>query len=115
MSRSTQYIGLNQYALNFVKGAKLVETFELTEGMFGEPVLGSVYHMPPPAGPNDEYILKEVVQDVPWSSGPMIFTHLEATLVKKSGQRIKLGPYFSWMVDPSIKDEYDLETGRYYI
>lgn len=115
MGRSTQYIGLNDYAKKFVKGALRVESYEMTTGMFGEPVIGKIYHMPTPDGPNTGWIFKEVVQSVPWSSGPMIFTHLIGVLTKECGQEIKDGPYFSWMVDPSITEEYDPETGRYYV
>lgn len=67
-------------------------------------------------------IYEEVVQDSPWSSGPMIFTHFKVTMVKvdrdtnysyKEIQRTEEGFYFSWMKDPSIHDEeYDAITGK---
>lgn len=115
--RSTQYIGLNDYAKGYVKNAISVETYDMTTGMFDEIVRGKVYHMPVPEGPNNkDFILTEVVQDSPWSSGPMIFTCLEPTLIKENGQRIPMGIYFWWMIDPSVKDqEYDPATGRYYV
>lgn len=115
MSRSTQYIGLNDYATRYVKNAIRKEEYEMTTGMFNEPVMGTIYYMPPPAGPNKEYILKETVQVDPWSSGPMIFTHLKAVLIKNNGQEIDMGELFSWMFDPSLKNEFDYSTGRYYI
>jgi len=113
--RETQYIGLNQYAQDYVKDAIKTETFEMTQGMFGEPVHGTIYHMPTPKGPNKEYRLVETVQAEPWSSGPIIFTCLKGILVKESGQELDTGEYFQWMLDPSIENEFDHETGRYYV
>ncbi len=115
MGRSTQYIGLNRYAKSFIKNAIKVESCLVTEGMFGEPVGGNIYHMPPPDGPNKLWILKEVEQDAPWSSGPMIFTCLHSTLVKEDGEKIDCGLLFRWMEDPTVTNEYDYETGRYYV
>lgn len=115
MSRTTQYIGLNEYALAWVNNSLCEAEYEMTHGIGDEPVYGAIYHMPPPDGPNKALIAKEVVQHEVWSSGPMIFTHLEITLVKESGQEIPMGYYFSWMTDPSLSCEYDFETGRVYI
>jgi hypothetical protein len=114
MSRSTQYVGLNKYARNFVANAIKVEEYDMTTGIFGEVIKGHIYHMNPPQGPNTKYIFKEVVQTTLWSSGPMIFTCLAVTLVKECGQRLKSGKYFQWMLDPTV-NEYDIETGRYYV
>lgn len=89
----------------------------MTTGMFGEPVMGYIYYIEPEhPSVNIEYRLTEIVQDVPWSSGPIIFTCLKAEIVKKSGQTLDMGEYFRWMVDPSVgSQEFDEETGRYYI
>lgn len=116
MSRSTQYVGLNKYALDFVKDAIKVEEYEMTIGMFEEPVMGKIYYMKPD-DTNVEITYKEVVQVMPWSGGPMIFTCLKQTLVKKYGQILEDGEnFFQWMIDPSLKDEeYCIKTGRYYI
>jgi len=114
--RTTQYIGLNKFATDYLSKAISTEQYEMTEGMFGEPVTGTIYHMPPPKGPNKALVCKEVVQATPWSSGMMIFTHIEATLVKGSGQELNHGTWFSWISDPSVSDmEYDVETGRMYV
>lgn len=122
MSRSTQFIGLTEAARRYVKNAERRELYEMTSGMFGEPIMGTIYHMTPPAGPNAGYYLKEVVQDTPWSSGPMIFTRLKPFLVKECGQVLgedeEGGEYFSWVLDPTLKDEHmevDQTTGRYYV
>jgi hypothetical protein len=113
MSRSTQYIGLNNLARNYVKSALSVEKYEMTEGMFDEKIMGHIYHMPVPKWPNKEYIFKEVVQFTAWSSGPMIFTHLQCTLVKEIGQVCDMGEYFSWMKIVDEDAEYDPDMGTY--
>lgn len=115
MGRTTQVIGLNNYARLWIKSAIKVETYQMTEGMFNEPVGGRIFHLPP-KGLNKALIAKEVVQVVPWSSGPMIFTHLQVTLVRKGGEQVvDMGFHYSWMVDPMLETEYDSETGRYYV
>ena len=117
MSRCTQYVGLNGYARAYVKGATRTEKItQITTGMFSEPVSGTRYFMPVPIGPNKEYWLDEEVQMEPWSSGPMIFTCLRGWLIKECGQKIDMGRYFEWMLDPSVNgQEYDVETGRFFI
>jgi len=117
MSRETQYIGLNKYAHDFVKNAIKTETYIMTQGMFGENIEGTIYYMPvpyPELDVNEEYYYKEIVQYEPWSSGPMIFTCLQRTLVKKTQVLTdeKGEESFRWMIDPSIEEEYDYETGR---
>jgi len=113
MTRSTQYIGLNNLARDYVKNALSVEKYEMTEGMFDEKIMGRIYHMSVPEGPNKEYIFKEVVQFTAWSSGPMIFTHLQCTLIKEIGQVCDMGEYFSWMHVPDSDVEYDPDLGIY--
>ena len=116
MSRSTQYIGLNDYALDFVRGAGEKKPILLTEGMFQEEIWGYEYIFP--SSEEDlscKYeVYKERVQAVPWSSGPMIFTCLQRIMVKHSG-KYNCGDYFTWMLDPTIENEYDSKTGRYYV
>ena len=122
MSRETQYIGLNSYALMFVKDAVGVEEYDMCEGMFGETVRGKIYHMPLPDGAT-KYRLEEVVQVAPWSSGPMILTCIRYVLIKESGEPMgsdgtdENDHWFKWMIDPSLKEEsieVDCRTGRYY-
>jgi len=115
MSRSTQYIGLNRFADELVQNATNVEDYVMTRGMFDENIRGAIYHMKPPEGPNVALKYIEEVQAVPWSSGPMIFTHLRRILTKECGQVLDMGLVCSWMVDPSLMTEYDYETGRYYV
>ena len=115
MSRTTQYIGLTKDAHEYVKQATRVEEYEMTLGMFDEPVMGKIYHMPAPEGPNKELIAKEVVQTAPWSSGPMIFTHLKLILIKECGQELETDYAYSWVLNPEIIDEIDYERGHYYV
>jgi hypothetical protein len=116
MSRQTQYIGLNKYAEDYVENAVHVETYDMTTGMFGEPIKGRIFYMP-----EDKYgnydILIEYVQDVPWSSGPMIFTCIECKFVHhKQGLDTFNDSYFMWMIDPGLGScECDYETGRYWV
>jgi len=115
MSRSTQYIGLTAAANKWVKSAFKVEDFELTTGMFGEPIPGRIYHIAAAGDRDLALVATEEVQIEPWSSGPMIFTHLRITVVNDSGQRIDCGYYYSWVMDPTVENEYDYERGAYFV
>jgi hypothetical protein len=116
VSRSTQYIGLNKYAKDWLEQQGIIEEFPryLCDGMFNEEIYGKVYHVTPPEGPNVMYVCAEVVQDIPWSSGPMIFTYLKVDLVKME-QKVPMGDWFQWMVDPGVTNEVDYERGRYFV
>jgi len=117
MSRTTQYIGLNSYATKWVERAIKEETYDMTTGMFDETIEGKIYYLYCKS-PNMKSIFKEVVQTEPWSNGPMIFTCLQWTLVKESGQEIDMGILFKWMGDPSLKYDHievDYNTGRFYV
>lgn len=114
MSRSTQYIGLNDYAREYVASAIKDEVYEMTTGMFEESVYGHIYTLP--ANENGNVIeAREVVDIVPWSSGPMVFTYLQLTLVRPNGGREEFGHAYKWMLDPMLKGEYDAATGRWYV
>lgn len=109
MSRSTQFIGLNQKAVDFIIFNKdLTEYKEFdnyTEGMFDEKIPLGVWKF------KDCYY-KEIVQCVPWSSGPMIFTYLEKTEdLNKKGKRL-----FLWK-DKHVKNnmEFDQIKGEIYL
>lgn len=115
MSRTTQYIGLTNDARNYVKNAISIEQYEMTTGMFNEPVMGNIYYLPPLLGLDKELIAKEVVQFTPWSSGPMIFTHLQFILVKEDNSKCDCGYYYSWVQNPLITNEFDVERGHCYV
>ena len=107
MANSTQFIGLNQSALDFVKGLYEIESKEKAIGMFGEP-----YPLKKWADSSGN-TFQEEVQAAPWSSGPVILTHLLMTFANKA----YAGHCFSWVKDPSLRGlrELDIEKGRFWI
>jgi hypothetical protein len=96
VARFTQYIGLSQRAWEFLKNHnyKEIYSYEMTEGIAQEPVMGSLYECTIPVQGRwsclgNEYmeyakaLYIEEVQVEPWSSGPMIFTQLKNILTGK--------------------------------
>lgn len=69
--RTTQFVGLNNHALSFVSGWDSCPSDNSTEGMFGEKI-------PLSAWTKNGHIVREIVQETVWSSGPMIFTCIES-------------------------------------
>lgn len=112
MSRATQYIGLTSDAENWVSHALSHRMYTMTDGMFGEGIPGRIFEMPLPPGPNIKYTAIEVVQAAPWSSGPMIFTHLKVVLTKECGQEQEHGIAFSWVWNPVLEGEFDFDSGQ---
>jgi len=100
-SRSTQFIGLNMAALNFIHDNDLcpISSNNHTFGMFGEQIPLGVWR------DKDGKIWTEFVQDAPWSSGPMIFTAL------KSGEEVVC----EWELDENLGAEFDQESGKYWV
>jgi len=85
MSRSTQYIGLNSFATELVKGMKKIP-FPGCVGMFDEPIALNIFTCVNEYGNTETYA--EVFDTDVWDSGPMIFTKLVDTcrgiIVKES-------------------------------
>jgi len=116
MSRETQFIGLTQAAKNFVAQCIPIPHDSFTLGMFEEEVPLRKWEM---HGlllyPDRDMCIREVVQEAPWSSGPMIFTCLE--LDWGNGMKTMA---FEWIHDPTLGREfqeygsleYDQDTGR---
>jgi hypothetical protein len=77
--RSTQFVGLTKVAEDFVKDLEQLESDHSTSGMFEEeiPLRKWVLHPKIKSWGREGECIREVVQTVPWSSGPMIFTCLE--------------------------------------
>lgn len=118
MTRTTQYIGLTNAAKKYISNARRVEKHVIGMGIGYEDVHGSIYYLDPPNGSNVEMKLVEEVQEAPWSSGPMFFTHLKYYLIKESGQEVDCGFIYSWVVDPVLSgtdQEFDEEAGTYYV
>ena len=115
MSRSTQFIGLTQEAEDFVKGLKSLPSDNKTFGMFGEDIPLRRWELHPKLkgmNTSEEYIqcIREIQQEAPWSSGPMIFTCLEVDL--SNGFIYKI---FEWVHNPLVENEYDKEKGQFWI
>ena len=107
MARSTQFVGLNQSALDFVKGLSEIESSEKAFGMFDEPY--------PLKKWVDHFgnVFQEELQISYWSSCLVMLTHLKMTFANE----ISVGHCFSWVRDPSLLGvkEVDLEKGRFWI
>jgi len=103
MSRTDQYIGLTRAAESYVSERERLATTPL-EGAFG-----NSFDLGTWAGDNGS-VLKEVVQAAPWSSGPMYFTCLKMDWGNGSFAKI-----FCWVLDPTIKSEFDYERGHYWV
>ena len=117
MSRSTQYIGLTIYALKWlVQETKLVSVLNGTHktfGMFDEDIPLKEWKGTISNGYDHEWLVREEVQCVPWSSGPMIFTHL--VWYKRGEMDQGSGPFFSWVLNPGVEGEFDYEQGHFYV
>jgi hypothetical protein len=111
--RTTQYIGLNKRALEYVSDAVDFYFYKMTQGIGEEPISGRVYVMPVPPGPNKKLLAKEVIQETVWESGPMIFTHLRLILEKECGQIVDMGYFYSWSRYVGFDGvKYDEESGQ---
>lgn len=108
MSRETQFVGLTEDANNFVSELKRLDSAEFVQGMFGEEIALRKWEIHPlfkrENRPNSH--IREVVQCIPWSSGPMIFTCLEifwGTGFEDEGNTSKC---YEWVVDPTLSAEF---------
>lgn len=118
MSRATQYIGLTNDALKFVKKAYKVENIPNDYGMFEEGIPLRRYFLSEKMKEVNAFsVFEEKVQYVPWSSGPMYFTCLVWYLHKTSGQIIEMGECFNWVHNPGMRREieFDEKKGHYRI
>lgn len=112
MSRSTKFIGLTDKATLFVKDFKMLPSTQDAEGLDGE-------RFPLRRWVGNDGLIEywEVVQAAPWSSGPMIFTHLAMyyPVNMADGEFI-----LSWVLDPTLTKrqsytEYDQREGTYWV
>lgn len=120
MSRSTQFIGLNSQAKEYVQDLEKIETDNYTLGMFDEEVKLGKWKAPKEIS-HVEYptFLMESVQQAPWSSGPMIFTCLNIHIeFPTQGCCHKWNFIFEWHHDPRLKEQglqFDYETGGMWV
>jgi len=113
MSRSTQFVGLTTSGTMFTMGLERLPSDKHTTGMFEEELPLGKWKAPEGRWNKAKYV-REVVQEVPWSSGPMIFTHLEIEYHQESGQTFT-APCFEWIHDPTVVAEFDYDSGVFWI
>ena len=109
MGRSTQFIGLTAKAAQLVADLEPAESDTQTMGMFEEKIGLRRWHCKS-LTKRGKWV-REKVQIVPWSSGPMIFTCLE--IEAQNGSKCEC---MEWICDPRMKGrEFDYEEGAYYV
>lgn len=105
--RTTQYIGLTNRAKEFLKTCVEVESKSSTFGMFDEQIPLGTWECT--SKYEQKWRFTEVLQMSPWSSGPMLFTHLKWELVRKDGKCESMGYCFSWSVNPALMGGQELD------
>jgi len=131
--RTTQFIGLTAEAQRFVANLKELSSDNTTSGLCGEEIPLKRWKWPqdklPIAVPErvEKACIREVVQEIPWSSGPMIFTCLEIDWGFPSRASDKKSNYtkvLQWVSDPRLGfrtkcegrgPEYDVEKGIFWV
>ena len=111
MSRSTQYIGLTASAKEWIQThlPTKMDSDTFTHGMFDEHIPLSKWEVTLNSG--KRVVVRECVQEVPWSSGPMIFTCLEVDF--GNGGKTKI---WEWVHDPDMEGvEFDETAGRLWV
>lgn len=112
--RCTQFIGLTATAEAFVEDLEHLPSDTETGGMFEDEVIElRRWKMPVPLD-DDRTVrrcIREKVQMVPWSSGPMIFTCLEIDWGHhRDFPEDEENPYrsecFQWIMDPTLGKEF---------
>jgi len=112
MSRSTQFIGLTKEAERYISGLKELESDSFANGLIEKIplkrwIISEDFEC---CKDRPSACLREVVQAAPWSSGPMIFTCLEADFGNKCKAK-----FLQWIDDPRIREqEFDYEKGRFW-
>lgn len=139
MSRSTQFIGLTKAAQDYIDSFNLKDNLRYLEqknndkdlfwekrstfGMFEEDIPLRTWRRFSPKS-NKDILIREIVQATPWSSGPMIFTCLEIDWGNgehwdspgdEKFDGTSPSQCFQWVDDPTVENEYDLETGHMWV
>lgn len=129
--RDTQFIGLTKEAQKFIEDLEPLPQDQSTFGMFQEEIPLRKWKWPQDkiqiSVPErvQKACIREVVQIVPWSSGPMIFTCLELDWgFAEDSDHVK-EDVLGWVADPRlgfqneygqrIGPEYDEEKGIYWV
>ena len=126
MSRSNQYIGLTRKAQNYVSAFESLEQLNALRGNELNPVVEGMFHEEMPMGiwkHPEGGIIKEVVQEICFSGGAMVFTLLSWDMQKQreiiDGKDVMVADdisMYEWVHSPAVKDmEFDTETGEFWI
>ena len=111
MQRTDQFIGFNK------SGQEVYNKLLKTPGQIERKIEIGVYAFSPDKIFGSEIILnnkiyREEIQIIPWSSGPMYFTRIG--IYDKETNK-KIGTIGDWKQDPNVMNEYDYETGTFWI
>lgn len=143
MGRSNQFIGLNQTADDLMAKYKgyLAGIEKIGEGYYEKPFFGKVWYIPRDTfeGLKSPVLVRERIQEVCFSSGPMFFTHLVLDfcddkelenddrlrhelpdgrkVIVKSSELTEDGQGLcSWVVHPLARaNEFDYSLGIYWV
>lgn len=130
MSRSTQWVGLTAAGEDFVSELERAPSDKHAVGMFNEmlslgrwkipegvPFEKKGFHFPEHLCKSQKaQFVQEIVQEVPWSSGPMIFTRLEIEYHQGGVDDMFAAPCFEWIHDPNLQGtEFNQENGRIWV
>jgi hypothetical protein len=112
--RSTHFIGLTAEAEEYVKNLNELKSDTVAVGLHDKISLRK-WELPEKdfkfSKKRNNTCLREVVQETPWSSGPMIFTCLEADY----GNGGK-GKFLQWTNDPRVMEkEFDKQRGKFWV
>ena len=97
-------MGLTRAAETFVSGLDLAAQ---PEPLHGE--LGTTFYLHTWRTPEGR-LIKEVLQDSPWSSGPLYFTCLIMGWKTPSGCKI-----YVWVRNPQLSIPVDYDLGHYWV
>jgi len=110
MARSTQYIGLNKAARDYVENCMPLPSDTHFVGLCEEIIPLAKYECPASLSKREGAVIREVVQETPWSSGPMYFTCLEVDF--NNGGKAMM---YEWHHDPKVEGQYDEDTGGFWV
>lgn len=110
MARSTQYIGLNKAARDYLENCMPLPSDTQIEGLCGEVIHLVKYECPDSLCSREGAVIREVMQETPWSRGPMFFTCLEVDF--NNGGKATM---YEWHHDPKVTNEYDEDTGGFWV
>ena len=132
MSRTDQWIGLTNSGISFISKllsdpkCKLIKKeyrllVNLQESLTSQQFDGIYIEFADttPNSTNEKYIIEEIIQENPWSGGPMYYTCLLYSCVKKlDNQKLELSKLYEWVHAYHLnnsKTEYDQDKGIIFV